>query len=79
MPGKARTMKNPIVLTPAMQREAMAHYADHCAACHADDGRGQTMFGRRMYLRPPDLRSETSIALKEVKDVDHIVIHATGM
>ncbi len=37
--------------------EAMAHYADHCAVCHANNGSGQTMFGAGLYPRPPDLRA----------------------
>lgn len=59
MPASARSMKNPVVLTPAIQHEAMAHYADHCAICHANTGSGQSMFGKGMYPKPPDLRGET--------------------
>ncbi|MBW4028982.1 MAG: cytochrome C [Acidobacteria bacterium] len=59
MPASARSMKNPVVLTPAIQQEAMAHYADHCAICHANNGSGQSMFGKGMYPKPPDLRGET--------------------
>lgn len=59
MPASAKAMKNPIVLTPAIQHEAMAHYADHCAVCHANNGSGQSMFGKGMYPKPPDLRAET--------------------
>ena len=59
MPESARAIKNPVVLTPAIQQEAMAHFADHCAVCHANDGSGQSMFGKGMYPKPPDLRGET--------------------
>lgn len=59
MPASAKDMKNPIMFTPAVQREAMAHYADHCAVCHANNGSGQSMFGKGMYPKPPDLRSDT--------------------
>jgi mono/diheme cytochrome c family protein len=34
----------------------MAHFADHCAVCHGNNGSGQTMFGKGMYPKPPDLR-----------------------
>jgi mono/diheme cytochrome c family protein len=34
----------------------MAHYADHCAICHGNDGSGDTMLGNGMYPRPPDMR-----------------------
>src|ERR1035437_1616757 len=56
MPSSAKTLKNPIHFSSDVQREAMAHFADHCAVCHANNGSGQTMFGQGMYPRPPDLR-----------------------
>ena len=59
MPASAKTLKNPVLFTPAIQHEAMAHYADHCAVCHANNGSGQSMFGKGMYPKPPDLRGET--------------------
>lgn len=59
MPSSAKTMKNPIRLTPAIQEEALAHFADHCAICHGNNGDGRTMFGKGMYPKPPDLRDET--------------------
>jgi mono/diheme cytochrome c family protein len=59
MPSSAKNMKNPVILTPAVQQEALAHFADHCAVCHANNGDGQTMFGKGMYPKPPDLRDET--------------------
>lgn len=60
MPRSAKRLKNPVVFTPDVQREAMAHFADHCAVCHADNGSGQTMFGKGMYPKPPDLRLSRS-------------------
>ena len=59
MPSSAKNMKNPVALTPAVQQEALAHFADHCAVCHGNNGDGQTMFGKGMYPKPPDLRGET--------------------
>jgi mono/diheme cytochrome c family protein len=35
----------------------MAHFADHCAMCHANDGSGETEMGRNLYPRAPDLRA----------------------
>jgi hypothetical protein len=57
MPASARNMRNPIALTPEVEHEALAHYADHCAVCHANNGSGDTMFGRGLYPKPPDLRA----------------------
>ncbi len=59
MPASAKSMKNPVVLTPAIQHEAMAHFADHGAVCHDNNGSGQSMFSKGMYPKPPDLRGET--------------------
>ena len=59
MPASARTLKNPVSFTPAVAHEAMAHFADHCSVCHANNGSGLTMFGKGMYPKPPDLRGET--------------------
>ncbi len=57
MPASAKNMKNPIALSPGVQQEALAHFADHCAVCHGNNGKGDTMFGKGMYPKPPDLRS----------------------
>ena len=57
MPASAKSLHNPIADTADVQHEAMAHYADHCAACHANDGSGDTMYGRGLYPKPPDLRA----------------------
>ena len=56
MPASAKGLKNPVHFSPEVQQEAMTHYADHCAVCHANNGSGQTMFGKGMYPKPPDLR-----------------------
>jgi len=42
--------------TPDVLREGMAHWADHCASCHGNNGSGETMYGKTMYPRPPDMR-----------------------
>ena len=34
----------------------MEHWADHCSPCHANNGSGDTMYGKTMYPRPPDMR-----------------------
>jgi mono/diheme cytochrome c family protein len=45
--------------------DALAHYADHCAVCHAADGSGQTEMGRGLYPRPPDLRLPATQSLTD--------------
>jgi mono/diheme cytochrome c family protein len=55
VPAKLRAMKNPIALSPAAVQEGREHFADHCAQCHGNDGRGQTEMGRNLYPRAPDM------------------------
>jgi cytochrome c5 len=56
IPSQYKSMRNPVTVTPEVLREGMAHWADHCATCHANDGSGNTMYGNTMYPRPPDMR-----------------------
>jgi mono/diheme cytochrome c family protein len=58
IPSRCKTMKNPVAATPEVIHEGMAHWADHCAACHANNGSGDTMYGKTMYPRPPDMRQK---------------------
>ena len=65
MPASARAMNNPIALTPDVQHEALAHFADHCYVCHANHGSGDTMFGKGLYPKPPDMRAARTQALTD--------------
>ena len=56
IPRNARDLKNPVAASPEIVAEGMAHYADHCAACHANDGSGETELGLGLYPKPPDMR-----------------------
>ena len=56
MPSDARPLKNPVPVSPDVLHESMAHFADHCAVCHANNGSGETMFGNGLYPKPPDLK-----------------------
>ena len=56
IPAAARTRANPAPNTPSTLAEAMAHWADHCATCHANDGSGDTELGKRTYPPAPDMR-----------------------
>src|SRR5215471_12234577 len=57
MPRSMHDAKNPVVNSPEAIREGMLHFADHCAICHGNDGNGDTMMGRGMYPKPPNLRA----------------------
>ena len=56
IPLENRNLRNPVPLTPDVLKEARAHFADHCAGCHANDGSGQTKMGKNFYPKSPDLR-----------------------
>lgn len=56
IPLENRNLRNPVPLTPEVLKEARAHFADHCATCHANDGSGQTKIGKNFYPKTPDMR-----------------------
>src|ERR1700719_1188446 len=56
IPANARNHHNPLAPSEKALKEARAHFADHCAACHGNDGGGDTMYGKGLYPKPPDLR-----------------------
>ena len=60
IPSNARDIKNPVAATPENIKDARLHFADHCAACHANDGSGDAIFGRGLYPKPPDLRLQAT-------------------
>lgn len=60
VPAELRDRKNPVPLTADVLAEARAHFADHCATCHGNDGKGDTAIGRNLYPKAPDMtRPET--------------------
>jgi mono/diheme cytochrome c family protein len=56
IPRNERDLKNPVMASPEIVAEGMAHYADHCASCHANDGSGETALGLGLYPKPLDMR-----------------------
>jgi len=56
IPGGYRRLSNPLSISKEVIEAGRAHFADHCAVCHANDGSGQTQMGRNLYPRAPDLR-----------------------
>jgi len=64
-PQETRTRLNPVQPTSAVLRQALEHYADHCAVCHANDGSGDTQMGRSFYPKVPDMRSSGTQRLSD--------------
>lgn len=58
LPSGAKDKRNPIANSNEVLAEARAHWADHCALCHANDGSGNSTMGRQMYPPAPDMRQE---------------------
>ncbi|MCI0428461.1 MAG: c-type cytochrome [Nitrospiraceae bacterium] len=56
IPVEERNARNPILISPDVMKESLAHFADHCATCHANDGSGQTPIGKNVNPKAPDLR-----------------------
>jgi mono/diheme cytochrome c family protein len=65
IPAKVRDRRNPIAVSPAVIAEGRAHWADHCAACHGNDGSGNTEIGRNLYPRAPDMRRASTQNLSD--------------
>src|SRR5439155_3320397 len=73
---EARNARNPIAASPAVLTGAMAHFADHCASCHGNDGRGATTIGRGLYPKPPDM---TEAATQQLTDGELYYIIENGI
>lgn len=65
IPAGARSAHNPVASSEEALRGARMHFADHCATCHGNDGSGDTMLGRGLYPKPPDLRLDETQKLSD--------------
>lgn len=81
IPAAARMAKNPFPATPEILAEARAHFADHCATCHANDGSGHTAIGQNLYPKAPDMRLPQTQNLTdgEIYYIIHNGVRLTGM
>jgi mono/diheme cytochrome c family protein len=81
MPTAAVRRINPVSDSPAILAEARAHWADHCAICHANDGSGDTPMGKQMFPPAPDMR-RTATQRKTDGELFYVIengIRLTGM
>lgn len=60
LPDEVRNKQNPVPASEEVLSEARAHWADHCAACHANDGSGVIPMGQHMYPPAPDMRKDAT-------------------
>ena len=56
---------NPIANSPEVLAAARAHWADHCASCHANNGSGESEMGRSFYPPAPDMRQAATQSLTD--------------
>jgi cytochrome c553 len=75
-PAELRDADNPLPLTPEVLAEARWHWADHCATCHGNDGKGQTTIGEHLYPRAPDM---TLPRTQELSDGELFAIIENGI
>jgi mono/diheme cytochrome c family protein len=80
-PAAERSQANPVAATPEVMDEARAHFADHCASCHANDGSGNTDMGRSFYPPAPDMRADATQSLTdgELFSIIEHGVRLTGM
>ena len=64
-PRDAREAMNPVPASADVLMEAMEHFADHCAFCHANDGSGNTDIGKGLYPKPPDMKQAATQNLSD--------------
>lgn len=81
MPTDASNKKNPFPASPENLADARAHFADHCATCHANNGSGETQIGKNLYPKAPDMRLSATQNLTDgqIYYVIHNGIRLTGM
>ena len=80
VPSDLRDASNPVPLSEAVLADGRAHFADHCAGCHGNDGKGGGL-GKQMYPKAPDmtLARTQSMSDGEIFAIVENGIRLTGM
>jgi mono/diheme cytochrome c family protein len=81
IPADAKSLVNPLERNDDLLASARAHWADHCASCHGNDGRGDTPMGRGMFPKAPDMSAAGTQDLSD-GELAYIIrngIRLTGM
>ncbi len=65
VPASAKDLTNPVPNSQHVLAQARAHWADHCASCHANDGSGEIAMGKQMYPPAPDMRKPETQTLTD--------------
>ena len=59
VPSEYSDLTNPVLMNDESVANGMAHFADHCAQCHGNDGTGAEM-GKDMFPPTPDLTAPST-------------------
>ena len=65
VPGDYASLRNPVLRNDESVRNGMAHFADHCAICHANDGSGDTEMANGLFPPAPDMRQAATQDLSD--------------
>ena len=65
VPASARAMKNSFSDSAEAVEAGRMHFADHCASCHGNDGRGKTEIGQNLYPKAPDMWGKETQSLSD--------------
>src|SRR5688500_17297504 len=76
VPREMKQRQNPVAASPEAVADGLAHFADHCASCHANDGSGNTEVGKGLFPKSPDMRQE---ATQELTDGELFYIIENGI
>ena len=75
-PANARQLKNPSSLTPETLNAVYEHWSDHCALCHGLNGDGDSVIGKNLYPKTPDMKSAE---VQELSDGELFYIITNGV
>jgi mono/diheme cytochrome c family protein len=75
-PAGAKELKNPHPVTETSTAEAREHFVEHCSACHGSTGRGDTLYGRNLYPKAPDM---TQADTQQLTDGELFYIISNGV
>ena len=65
VPAAYADLTNPVLGNVESIRNGMTHFADHCAACHANDGSGNVEMGKGLFPPAPDMRAPATQQLSD--------------
>ena len=82
-PADAKSLKNPRQQqTEDMIAEADEHFVEHCGMCHGIDGHGDTLIGKNLYPKVPDMSAAADTQQLGDGELYYIIyngIRLTGM